>query len=88
MSTIARLVTAPQHLAWWEWCKIAGAAGLIATAASVLAGLDLPAAAVAALLHLAADYVSKRGDSGPQERAWTAPAGTRSYCWSLAPRGS
>ena len=56
MPTLTTLVTAPMRLRWWEWCKVAGGAGLIVTAAFKLAGINLPAVVVAVLLHIAADY--------------------------------
>jgi hypothetical protein len=90
MSTIARLVTSPHRLQWWEWCQIAGAAGLIALAASVLVGLDLPAAAIAALLHLAADYTfqsaetaARKGERGRHLLVHALTAGA----WPLAMAG-
>jgi hypothetical protein len=67
MTTLTRLVTAPHRLCWWEWCKIAGATGLIALVASVLAGVDLPAAAVAALLHLAAGYTFQSAETAARK---------------------
>ncbi|MBN1977206.1 MAG: DUF3307 domain-containing protein [Anaerolineae bacterium] len=67
MSTLATLVTAPMRLRWWEWCKIAGGAGLIVTVASVLAGLDLPAAVVAVLLHFAADYTFQSAETAARK---------------------
>lgn len=90
MSTLTTLVTSPQRLAWWEWCKVAGAAGLIAAAASVLAGVHLPAAAIAVLLHLAADYTfqsaetaARKGERGRHLLVHALTAGA----WPLAMAG-
>lgn len=47
MCTLIRFLTAPTHLRWWEWGRIAGAAGLLALVISLCFGGILHPALVA-----------------------------------------
>lgn len=53
--TLIRL-RSPSLLQWWEWGQVLGTAGLVALATLLMAGYVLHPAAVAVLLHVAADF--------------------------------
>jgi nucleotide-binding universal stress UspA family protein len=70
IQTLTRL-RSPSLLQWWEWAQVMGVAGLVALAILLMAGYVPHLAAVAVLLHVAADFsfqssetALRKGESG------------------------
>jgi hypothetical protein len=57
----------PTALRWWEWVKIAGLAGLIALAISLVADHAPSPAVVAVLLHVAADFTCQSPETAKRK---------------------
>ena len=56
MSTLVRFTSTPARLQWWEWGKVLGVIGIIAVIVLLAAGVFVPPAIVALVLHIAGDF--------------------------------
>jgi hypothetical protein len=64
MTILAKLVSRPAELAWWEWAKLAGAVGILVLGLmmALLAWIPSPVA-LALLLHLFCDFTAQSGET-------------------------
>ena len=64
MTILAKLVSRPAELAWWEWAKLAGAVGILVLGLmmTLLARIPSPVA-LALLLHLFCDFTAQSGET-------------------------
>jgi hypothetical protein len=62
IQTLTRL-RSPSLLQWWEWAQVMGAAGLVALAILLMTDYVPHLAAVAVLLHVAADFTFQSSET-------------------------
>ena len=68
MSTLTRLVYSPSYLAWWEWVKVAGIAGLAGFGGALLLGYAPPPALIAVVVHVACDFTFQSDETAALKR--------------------
>ncbi len=66
IQTLAQLCR-PLRLPWWRWAELGGAVGLVALALRLLLGRAPHPLAIAALLHVAADFTFQSEETALQK---------------------
>jgi hypothetical protein len=61
MTILAKLVTRPSDLLWWEWAKVAGATGVLILGLAMASGWIPSPVVLGILLHTFCDFTAQSG---------------------------